>query len=95
MAKKQVTLTVSADSYDFVSASVKLGLKIKSALDDGFQMDKDLAILLPALVAFGGEVSKVGNIDDDFREDPAATVLAFVAAVAPVAELLKGDEPVA
>lgn len=88
MATKKVEMEVSADSYDFVVASVALGLKVKARLDDGFQLDQDLAALLPDLVAFGADVSKAGNIDDEFKADPAATVLAFLAAVAPaVAEL--------
>lgn len=96
MAKKKVEIEVSADSYDFVVAAVKLGLKVKERLDDGFQLDQDLAALLPALVDFGGDVGKVSNIDDEFKADPAATVMAVLAGAGPiVAELSKKDEPVA
>lgn len=93
MAKKQVSLEVSADTYDFVVASVGLGLKVKARLDDGFQLDQDLAALLPDLVAFGADVSKAGKIDDEFADDPAATVLAGLVALAPaLAEFAKKDE---
>jgi len=92
MAKKTIQMEVSENTHEVISALVRLAGKVKERLDDGFQLDQDLAALLPELVALGGEIGKVGQIDDEMKEDPKAWALALLAGAAPLAELFKKED---
>jgi hypothetical protein len=92
MAKKTLSVEVSANTHDVVSSLVGLAVKVKGRLDDGFQLEQDLAALLPELIALGGVITQMGQVDDELKEDAGAWALALLTGAAPLAEMFKKEE---
>lgn len=92
MSKKQMQVEVSENTHAVVSALVVLAGKVKHQLDDGFQLTQDLAVFIPELINLAGELSKMSQVDDELKEDPAAWVMALMSAGAPLAQLFKKPE---
>ena len=93
MALKTVSVEVSAASYDFTQGVVSLVKTIKEALDDGLQLDQDIAKVLPELVSFAGVVRKAGEMSGDADENVAAFIKAMSLSTADLAAVVLKKKP--
>lgn len=93
MATKLVQLEVASSTYDLADSLLDVAVAVKTSLDDGLQLDQDLARVLPALMALAGKLGSVKEVAAELKEDPAAFAAALSASVAPgVAKLVAGSE---
>lgn len=77
MAKKDLTVEVSAAWHEVFSALHVVAKAAKDAGADGWQAGTDIpAIVMAAVGSLPAAVNKIGDLDDEWAEDPAASLKA-------------------
>lgn len=94
MAKVTKSVELSKEMHELVSGLVDIALLAKTHLQDGADAADVPAILVPALGHLVAMLTDVDKVDDEWREDRAALLLA---AVEPLPRLVDGllDKPAA
>lgn len=95
MTVKKVEVEVSEATFEVVDALVALAVKIKSQLDDGFQMSQDLVVIAAEVFALQDKLSQLSMLPSEAKESPSAFAMALMTAGAPLADLFKSkDKPI-
>lgn len=86
MSKEQVTVDVEKEAYELFQAFSTFVKAVKTSLDDGFQLEKDIPMILgTAVPAMLSAVSNLNKLGDDWAEDPTAFIKAAVIGGADIA----------
>lgn len=84
MAKLEVKLEVSKEIYELGKGLGDFVTAIKGALDDGWQAEQDLPVLLTeAITKLAPAVQGIELIDDEWAEDKEAAIQAILVSLMP------------
>lgn len=79
MEKVELKIEVSKEAYELGEALKELIVVTKKALEDGFQLEKDIAPILSVAVArLPAAIDGMNKIPAEAKEDPNAVVMAIM-----------------
>lgn len=92
MEKIKLEIEVSKEVHEVGEALKEMILVTKKALEDGFQLDKDLGPLLTVAVAkLPPAIDGLNKVSAEIKEDPQAVAMALAYHLAGVIVALKGQ----
>ena len=81
MAKKEITIEVSKEAYELAEGMANFVGVVRHQLSDGWNSEEDFpAIISAAMSNLVQAIEGLTELDDEWREDRAATVRAFALA---------------
>ena len=74
--KIKVETEVEKEAYELFQAFAVIVKSVKGALDDGFQMEKDLPVIVAQALTVIGAITNINKLGDNWKEDPGAFIKA-------------------
>jgi len=93
--KVSVEIEVSKEAYELGSGAARFIKAVKDALADGWETGQDLPLVVSALFAEMAAIEGVDQLDDEYKEDPAAFAKAVMLGLSDIYGAVKPSEPVA
>lgn len=94
MEKITVTLELPKEAYELFHGTFKLVESVKKSLDDGWQADQDLPVIVSeALVNLAPMINGFDKLPMEFKTDPANFINAGLISSANIVGLFVKSEP--
>ena len=90
--KIKVEVEVSKEAYELGNGAARFIKAVKDALADGWELGADLPPIVGALFAEMAALEGVDQLDDEYKEDPAAFLKAAMLGLSEIYAAVKPPE---